>query len=248
MKYSINSIVFVVLFLFSCQNGYDNKSLSVDSERYGGIFSYNESGTVKSIFPTSAYYQSEIQLISYIAEPLVKMNEDMSLSPCIAESWDVSPNGLEYLFNIREGIYFHDDPCFESSDGRELDAYDVAFSFTKACQDFENNALSHYLRGIIKGANDYFEGRADEVIGIEVISKHEIKFVLENPYSEFIPVISNPALSIYPKEYFETYSGRLTTHLVGTGPFKISNYEDEKILILERNPGYWQTDDEGTSL
>ncbi len=247
-----NTIPYVLaictIALISCQGDSSKEKISQFSEKYGGVFAYNESGTVNSIFPASAFYQSETQIVGNIVEPLVKMKNDMSLEPCIAESWEISEDGKVYTFKIREGVFFHDDPCFEDDKGRELTAKDVAFCLSKACENIEKNAISHYLRGIILGADAYFNEDNEVVEGIEIVSDFELKIILENPYSEFIPVLSNPALGIYPEEYYNMYEDNLGSHLVGTGPFEISKFEEENILILQKNNRYWKENDSGETL
>jgi len=244
---SFNTLI-ITLFLLACNAENRSDKISSLSEKYGGLFAYNEINTVKSVFPASLYYQSEIQLVSNISEPLVRMESDMSLKPCLAENWTIAENGLVYIFDIRKNVFFHDDPCFKDGKGKELSAQDVEFSFLKACEDFGNNTVSHYLRGVIKGANEYFEGKSKNLSGVKVLDEFKIQFTLEKPFSEFIAMLSNPGLSIYPKEYFQLNEKKIDYHLVGTGPFKIANYERDEILVLERNNQYWAKDDDGKSL
>ena len=251
----MNSSKLIILFclgigLLSCNmGGKKGNEFDSDSDKHGGVFAYNESGSINSIFPPSIYYQSELQIAGNIVETLVKMNSDMSLKPGLAESWELTEDGLEYLFKVREGVFFQDNSCFPDGTGRELKASDIAFCFTKICEDFKDNAISHYFRGVIKGADEYYKGQSpDGVSGIEVLGDYEIKITLEKPYSEFIRILSNSGLGIYAPEFYENNRKDPSFSVVGTGPFMISKFEYDQVLILEKHKNYWAKDAEGDAL
>lgn len=242
--------VLALLLLNCCNSENPSEVFSEQSEKYGGIFSYNETGSLKSLFPPRSYFQSEIQVISYIVEPLVKMLPDMSIAPCLAESWEINDSGTEYIFHLRKGVYFHDSECFSDGKGRELVANDVVECFKVVCQDFNGNNVSQYFRGIVKGASKYFDNIKDVegVSGIEAIDDHTLKITLIDSYSSFLPVLSNDCLGIYPPEYLTTKEGNLDFTTVGTGPFQISTYKENNILILAKNNNYWNRSKEGETL
>ncbi|NND76771.1 MAG: ABC transporter substrate-binding protein [Flavobacteriales bacterium] len=241
-------IILILLFISSCSSEKEKVMITSGSDKYGGIFAYNESGTINTLFPARGYFQSEIQVISFITEPLVKMAPDMSIVPCIAESWSVNEDGTEYTFKIRNGVYFHDSDIFSNGEGRALVASDVAFCFQKACEDFPGNTVSHYFRGVLKGASKYFDGQADIVSGIELIDDQTLKLTLKDPFSDLLALLSNACLGIYPEEYLKNWQGDLDHGTIGTGPFKISSFDKEKLLLLEKNQRYWALNDEGTPL
>ena len=245
---STHSFLIFCFILVSCGNNNKETHTVSGSGKYGGIFAYNESGTIHSIFPARGYFHNEIQVISCISEPLVKMDPDMSLVPCLAESWTVSEDGKEYIFNIRQDVFFHDSDIFPNGEGRILVANDVAHCFTKACEDFPGNTVSHYFRGVLKGASKYFEGQVEEVSGIEVIDEQTLKLTLKNPYSDLLALLSNSCLGIYPSEYMTKTKGNLDFKTVGTGPFSISSFDKDKLLLLEKNQNYWGTSSEGEVL
>ena len=241
---------FLVLCIIFISCGNNNKEIHTrsSSDKYGGIFAYNLPGSIHSLFPARGYFHNEIQIISCISEPLIKMAPDMSLEPCLAESWTISEDGKEYVFNIRKDILFHDSDIFPDGKGRELVANDVAHCLTKACEDFPGNTVSHYFRGVLKGASKYFEDQTEEVSGIEVVDDYTLKLTLENPYSDLLALMSNSCLGIYPSEYMTNTKGDLDFQIVGTGPFSISSFDKDKLLLLEKNQNYWGTSSEGEVL
>ena len=102
---------------------------------HGGVFNFNETQVLRSIFPLTITRVSEQRVASQIYEGLVRFNaKDLSVVPCLAKSWDVDPTGTIYTFHLRDDVRFQDDPIFSDGEGRELTAEDVVHCFTTICQ------------------------------------------------------------------------------------------------------------------
>ena len=106
----------------------------------------------------------------------------------------------------------------------------------------------------VKGANEYHESAKNKtpleggVEGIKVIDDYTLQIDLEYSNSAFLNLISHSACWAYPKEAVETYGDELRINCVGTGPFRVKMIKESQVVILEKNPGYWQKDKYGNQL
>ncbi|MCH8063151.1 MAG: ABC transporter substrate-binding protein [Chloroflexi bacterium] len=143
--------------------------------------------------------------------------------PDLARDWSISPNGLEYSFNLREGVKFH---CGEIAGGRpgactSLDAGDVKHSFDK----YRNPNTSRRA--------GYFTA----VDRIEIVDSLTPKFVLTQPDAGFLSKIAVGWFSIVPSEI--SYE-ELKTTVIGTGPFIWVEYVTGQGSTTVANPDYYR--------
>src|ERR1700761_4011290 len=114
----------VVLFAFSsCHN---------DSDLTGkSVFNINLDEGLTSLDPAFCRNQNTIWMDNQLYNGLVQIDDSMHVQPSIAKSWDISPDGLQYTFHLRNDVYFHDDPLFRNGIGRKAVAADFAYSFSR---------------------------------------------------------------------------------------------------------------------
>lgn len=215
---------------------------------YGGTISINSTESYSSLFPLEITDAYSNLIANNVYEGLMRINkENLSVEECIAEKVTVNENADEFTFTIRKGIMFHDDACFEGGKGRELTVNDVAYCLTKACTKFESNRQADFLINKIEGANDFYNGTAKDISGINV-SGNTISIKLVKPFSGFKKLLTHTGLSIYPKEAFEKYGEDMNEHMVGTGPFKQGTLKNGESVTLVRNDNYWEKDEFGNVL
>ena len=95
----------------------------------GGSVVY-QSSKIPSLNPLHSAY--EVGLVtSQLFASLVRLDENNEIAPYLAESWEISEDGLTYTFNLRDDVFFHDNPCFEGGKGRRMIAEDVKYSFNR---------------------------------------------------------------------------------------------------------------------
>ncbi|MCC5931944.1 MAG: ABC transporter substrate-binding protein [Cyclobacteriaceae bacterium] len=248
------------ILLFSGCGGKQERSidqlLEVKGERYaGGVFRLNESEYIKNLFPHNITDAYSYRVAQQIYEGLFKFDvENLDVVNNLCESWEVDENLTRYTFTLKKGVMFHDDPCFENGKGREMTAADVAYCFTRLCTKSQNNQNFATLTEIIKGASKYYEASKSglspvfEIEGIKVIDKYRIELSLNEPNALLIVHLARPGCYIYPKEAEEAYGLDMRIHTVGTGPFYLSNVDEDISLILKRNENYHQADQYGNPL
>src|ERR1700712_4769084 len=84
------------------------------------IFNINLEEGLSSFDPAFARNQNTIWMVNQVYNGLVQIDDSLKTRPCIAKSWEISPNELLYTFHLRDDVYFHNDPLFKSGKGRKV--------------------------------------------------------------------------------------------------------------------------------
>ena len=163
--------------------------------------------------PTSAAAQA-IDSVVYtnIFEGLTRFMGDGSVVPGLAESWEISDDGLTYTFHLREGVTFHD--------GSAMDSADVKFSLDRARADDSQNAQKALFTGIAS---------------VETPDPQTVVVTLMEPNGSLLFNLAWGDAVIVAPETIET----ITTNPVGTGPYTFADWVQGDRIELARNPDYW---------
>lgn len=142
------------------------------------------------------------------------------IEPSLAESWDISSDGLIYTFKIRKGVKFHD--------GSTLDANVVKINFDR--QSNENMTPRMAYAPLVMA----------DVVSTRVIDNYTIEVKLSRPSTPFLRnmaiVFSAPIVSA---KALKDFNGDLSTNPVGTGPYKFASWDHGNQIVLKANPDYW---------
>jgi dipeptide transport system substrate-binding protein len=160
--------------------------------------------------------------------------------PGLAESWDVSEDGLEYTFHLREDVQFHTTDWFTPT--RPMNADDVIFSFERQWK--EDNPWYSYSPGITW---EYFNSMSmgDLLKEIVKVDDYTVKFVLNRPEAPFIANLGMDFASIMSKEYADQLAeagtmDQLNQLPVGTGPFEFVDYQQDAVIRYAAHPDYYK--------
>ncbi|MDX5593693.1 ABC transporter substrate-binding protein [Pseudovibrio sp. SPO723] len=156
--------------------------------------------------------------------------------PALAESWEVSEDGLEYTFKLREGVKFHTTREFTPS--RDFNADDVIFSFMR---QYDKDHPYHMVSG---GTYEYFNSMSmkDLIKSIEKVDDYTVKFVLTRPEAPMIANLAMDFASIHSAEYAEKMMDNkdvFDQKPVGTGPFQMVGYQKDAVIRYKANADYW---------
>lgn len=236
------------LLLIACGGEKNPSGQTGDNDTlYGEVLDIALNQEISDLDPLLLIDGYSVQVSNQIFEGLVKFNsKDLSIEPLLASSWEVDKDGLTYTFQLKKGVFFHDNECFESGKGKEFKAADVAFTFNRICNDLKSNYAYNILKNKLVGAIDCHNSQTiNEVSGIKVINEYTISFSLIKPSSNFLHFLATPSLAIVPIEAEK--NGKL--EIVGTGPFVYTQKSNQKAKIeLERNPNYHLADENGNKL
>lgn len=201
------------------------------------VFSYNETAGITSLDPAAASNFENIWGVNQLFDGLVQMNDQLIVEPSIAKKFSVSSDGLVYTFNLRNDVFFHDNPCFKDGKGRRVKASDVVFSFNRLYDSKVSSALS-LLNNINNEENKGFAAPNDSTVQI----------FLKEPFGAFLNVLTMKYFSVIPQEAIEMYKQDFRKNPVGTGPFTFKLWEEGSKLIMHKNPHYFESDAQGNKL
>jgi peptide/nickel transport system substrate-binding protein len=149
-----------------------------------------------------------------------------AVEPGIAESWDVSPDGLTYTFHLKKGVKF--------SDGTPLDAKAVIWNVDRLLN--KANPQYIYNTGPVEGYIDFTYG---DVASYRAVDDNTVEFKFKKPSAPFLNslamvwngLVSPAAAAKWGKDY--------RNHPVGSGPFIFREWRQRDEIILDANPNYW---------
>jgi dipeptide transport system substrate-binding protein len=171
---------------------------------------------------------------------LVELEEGTTRpAPGLAESWEISPDGLEYTFHLRQGVKFHSTADFTPT--RPFNASDVIFSFER-----QMKPKSPYF-GYAGGSWPYFSAMAMGALvkSLDRVDDATVKVVLARAEASFIADLAMDFGAILSKEYADKLLAvgnleNLDRQPVGTGPFLFAGYENGVAVHYKANPDYWR--------
>jgi peptide/nickel transport system substrate-binding protein len=241
------------MVLSSCGSSDANRNkMAKGNKLYGGEFRFMSIEKIKVLFPLHSMDLYSQRLNSQIYESLFKEGKEGNIVvPHLVENYSISADALTYTFNLKKGIFFHEDACFEDGT-REFNSKDVQFVLESACKKSSINHISHLLVGKIVGSETFFNASnknasITNISGIKIINNHRLSVTLTQPFAGFEKLLSHPSLGIFPEEAIKKYGDKILTHPVATGPFCLDQMNTSGI-ILKRNANYWKSDEFGNKL
>jgi oligopeptide transport system substrate-binding protein len=175
-------------------------------------------------------------IIGNTFEGLVKHAPDGAVVPALAESWDISEDGLTYTFNLRKDAKW--------SDGKPVTANDFVYAWKRVLTPASGAKNTAMLFNIV-GAKDYFENPEAEV-AISATDDHTFTFTLTQrvpymmqllPYATFFPVRQD-VVEADP----EGWTRNADTY-IGTGPFRVTEFNIGESVVFEKNPNYYAAEE-----
>ncbi|MDQ6602883.1 MAG: ABC transporter substrate-binding protein [Chloroflexota bacterium] len=146
-----------------------------------------------------------------------------TIIPDVAESWQMSADGLTYTFKLRSGVLFHD--------GTPLTSDDVAATY---------NRIVAPPQGVVSIQRDFFS----MVSKVETVDPMTAKFTLAIPSPIFLLLLTATFNVIYSKKTLDANNNDLRKVQIppGTGPFTFVSYKENELWTFAKNPNYWNKD------
>ena len=177
---------------------------------------------VASTFTTLDPYDSNDTLSQAVSKSfyqgLFGLDKDMKLVNVLADSYDVSKDGLVYTIKVRKGVKFHD--------GTSFDATAVKANLDRVTDPA--NKLKRYTL-------------FNRVARTDVVDPTTVKITLKEPFSPFINVLAHPSAVMISPAALKKYGKDIAFHPVGTGPFEFVEWKQPDHLRGKKFAGYWKS-------
>ena len=190
-------------------------SATAENPKYGGTLRIGIRKDITTLDPFVQYSSTNALVGGLVYEGLTDVSNSFEAVPSLAESWSISKDGKQYIFQLRKGVIFHH--------GKELDAEDVKWSLEHIL-DPKNRA---YMRGLIS-----------EIESVQVLDRHSVKLALKQPFAPLLATGLNSDTVIVPKDSIKS-GDTLTVALPGTGPFQHVEWKRGTDIRQAANKRYW---------
>lgn len=174
---------------------------------------------------------SAADYVGHVFSGLVRLSPQLQIEPDLAESWSVSPDGLEYTFILRPGLKFQS--------GKPLTAHDIKYSWERAADPATGSTTAATYLGDIEGFREKLAGKAREVSGIRVVDERTLIVRLDGPKPYFLAKLTYPTGFVISRENVEADPKNWMFHPDASGPFRLKEYVKYEALVFERNTAYY---------
>lgn len=222
-----------------------------DTYAPGGKFSSDPK--TWDILATSRAADAEAIVNTY--DGLVEYDCENVMQPALAESWEVSDDGLTYTFHLRQGAKWVD------SQGREVGEV-KADDFVAGMQHMMDvmGGLEYLIEGIIVNASEYISGDVTDFaeVGVKAVDDYTVEYTLCQPTSFFMTMLGYNVFAPMSRSYYESKGGKFgadfdnsaasytygktPSDIAYCGPYLVSNFTSENTIVFAANPAYWNKD------
>lgn len=197
------------------------------------IFRYNEYRNVTSLDPAFSRNPQNIWPVNQLFNGLVQLDNNLVVQPEIAHSWEILEGGLEYVFHLREDVFFHSSPLFGPNQTRRVVAQDFVYSFNRLTDSTVASPGSWVMQ---------------QVASYKAVDKNTLLIRLKNPFPAFLGLLTMRYCSVVPEEVVSYYGNSFRSNPIGTGPFYFKKWEENVKLVLRKNVHYFEKDKFGEQL
>lgn len=166
-------------------------------------------------------------------EGLVRLDETGTAQPGLAESWEISPDSKTYTFKLRDAKW---------ANGEAVTANDFVYSWKRTLNPDIGSQYSFMLYWV-KGATEYNQGKgSDAEVGVKALDDKTLQVTLNNPTPFFLNQMSFPIFFAQNQKFVEEKGDKYGTSfdtILANGPFKMTAWEHDTSVTLEKNADYW---------
>lgn len=232
----ILAVALGISVLTGCGSSNNSGTTGTSSSAGAQEITFNLGTDIKTLDPALNQAVDSGILIVNLFEGLYKLDENQKAIPGIAESCDISDDGIVYTFHLRKDAKW--------TNGNPVTAGDFEYAW-KRVMNPDTAAEYAYQMEYIKGAAEYTAGTgsADEV-GVKALDDNTLEVTLTSPCAYFLELTSFPCY--FPVEQ-KTVEGNeqwanSTESYISNGPFKLADYKIKDQIVLEKNENYYGKD------
>ncbi len=210
--------------------------VAADDEKV--VFRIANSAEPESLDPSQIQGVPEHRIYEALFEGLLIIDPETAEGiPGVAESWDVSDDGLTYTFHLREDALW--------SDGVPVTAHDVVYSWLRELAPETASPYAWFPAMFLEGAAEYNAGEAGpEAVQIAALDDHTFQMTLIGPLPYVLGALTHYSFAIVPQHAIEEYGSEwiLPENFVGNGPFVLQEWSPQDRIVAVKNPLYWDAE------
>ena len=217
------------------------------------LFYYDADPETWDVLATSNAADSEVLVNTY--DGLVEYDMENTLQPALAESWEVSEDGLTYTFKIRQGQVWVDNQGRKVADLKADDLVAGMQHMMDAMGGLEYLVCSGCAN--IVGADEYVNGDITDFseVGVKALDEYTLQYTLTQPTSYFMTMLGYGVFAPMSRDYYMSMGGQFGTDYDTTaetykygmgpdsiaycGPFRITNFTSNNTIAFATNESYW---------
>jgi peptide/nickel transport system substrate-binding protein len=174
-----------------------------------------------------------------IFDSLVTLTPDLKPAPGLAQSWEISQDGLHYTFHLRPGVKWQD--------GQPFTAADVVFTIDQILNPKVNTPNRPFFSALagfdqVTDPKNPVDPNSLKEPPVQALDPETVEFNLSKPYAPLLLVLTDPRLDIVPEHLLkgqDLNTAAFNSHPVGTGPFEFVSWTKNSQIVLKANPDYW---------
>jgi len=244
MSFKTRFIALSMILLLAACGGDSGGETRVEVGNREGVFHFGNHSEPQGLDPHIVTGVPEHHILTALFEGLVTKNpETLEPEPGVAESWDISEDGMTYTFHLRNNAKW--------SNGDQVTAEDFRWSWQRAISPLLGSEYS-YMYYPIENAEAYNLGREPDFskVGVSVLDDYTVQVKLHSPTPYFLQLLDH--YSMYPVhratvEKFGSATDRLSQwaregNIVTNGAFALTEWQINSHLRVEKSPLYWDAD------
>ncbi len=238
-KLWLSLAVTVVMLLVGCQPS--DKDTAVDKAH---IYSTVYSGEVTTINYLVTSTTSEFGLAANLVDTLIDYDRFGMIQPALAESWNVSDDGLTWTFKIRPGVKWY---TWEGKEYAEVVAQDFVDALEYVFNPDNGSKTANIAYRVLKNAEDYYNGEINDFskVGVKARDKYTLEYTLSHPVPYFLSMLNYSVFFPVNGKFLQEVGDRFGTdnkNLLYNGAYIMTTFEPQSKRILTKNANYWNKD------
>ncbi|TWJ00016.1 peptide/nickel transport system substrate-binding protein [Mucilaginibacter frigoritolerans] len=225
--------IFIAIFFFLALSS----CIGPSSASKKTVFNINLDEGLSSLDPAFARNQNSLWMINQLFNGLVQIDDSLKTQPCIAKSWDISPDGTAYTFHLRKDVFFQDAKQFKGGKGRKVVAADFVYSFSRLIDPKTASSGSWIFSDKVKDKSAFI-----------AVNDSTFRIQLKQPFPPLLSLLTAQYCSVVPHEVVDYCGKDFRAHPIGTGPFIFHYWKEGEVLVLLKNEHYFEKDKDGSAL